>query len=116
MDDMRVDVPSSVLPVAPRGAAGWIAFGAYRLAPAERRLERGGKSVHLGGRALDILIALAAQPGQVISKAELAEAAWPGMVVEEANLRFHIGMLRKALDADLSGGSHITTVAGRGYC
>src|ERR1700756_4536552 len=80
--------------------SGPIAFGPFRLLLAERRLERYGKSVHIGGRALDILIALAAQPGRVVSKAELAQAAWPGMVVEEANLRFHIGELRKVLDGD----------------
>jgi DNA-binding winged helix-turn-helix (wHTH) protein len=38
------------------------------------------------------------------------------MVVEEPNLRFHIGVLRKALDENSAEGSFITTVAGRGYC
>ena len=94
---------------------GPVTFGPFRLLLAERRLERDGKAVHIGGRALDILIALVAQPGRVVSKAQLSEAAWPGMVVEEANLRFHIGELRKALDRDSSDESFITTVAGRGY-
>jgi DNA-binding winged helix-turn-helix (wHTH) protein len=115
VDDMRADVPSPISPASPRDAAERIVFGPFRLAPAERRLERGGKVVRIGGRALDILIALAAQPRRVVSKAQLAEAAWPGMVVEDANLRFHIGVLRKALDQDLAEGSFITTVAGRGY-
>jgi len=106
----------SVALARPDASARAIAFGPFRLAPAERRLERGGKAVRLGGRALDILIALAAQAGRVVSKAQLNDAAWPGMVVEEANLRFHIGELRKVLDEDLAEGSFITTVAGRGYC
>ncbi|MDB5448206.1 MAG: adenylate cyclase / guanylate cyclase, partial [Phenylobacterium sp.] len=114
--EMRTEVESSVSPGGPDALAGTIAFGPFRLAPAERRLERGSKVVRIGGRALDILIALAAQPGRVVGKAQLAEAAWPGMVVEEANLRFHIGVLRKALDEDLAEGSFITTIAGRGYC
>ena len=115
-DEMRTKVESSVSPAGPDVLAGAMAFGPFRLRPAARRLERGGKVVRIGGRALDILIALAAQPGRVVSKAQLAEAAWPGMIVEEANLRFHIGVLRKALDEDLAEGSFITTVAGRGYC
>jgi DNA-binding winged helix-turn-helix (wHTH) protein len=64
-----------------------VVFGPFRLELAERRLERDGKAVQVGGRALDILIALAAQPGRVVSKAQLSEAAWPGMVVEEAKIR-----------------------------
>ena len=112
---MRDDGPSPVSPAGRGGLPGPVAFGPFRLLLAERRLERGGKTVQVGGRALDILIALAAQPGQVVSKAQLSEAAWPGMVVEEANLRFHIGELRKVLDRDASDESFITTVAGRGY-
>ena len=113
---MWTEAQSSALPTGPDAPVGTIAFGPYRLAPGERRLERGGKAVRIGGRALDILIALAARPGHVVSKAQLAEAAWPGMVVEEPNLRYQIGVLRKALDEDLAEGSFITTVAGRGYC
>ena len=113
---MRTEAQSSASRPGPDVLAGTIAFGPFRLAPAERRLERGDQAVRIGGRALDILIALAAQPGRVVSKAQLAEAAWPGKAVEEANLRFQIGALRKALDPGLSGESYITTVAGRGYC
>jgi DNA-binding winged helix-turn-helix (wHTH) protein/tetratricopeptide (TPR) repeat protein len=92
-----------------------IAFGPFRLFPALRRLERDGQTVRLGGRALELLIALAKQPGQVVTKAELAEAGWPGMVIEETALRFHISVLRKAL-GDGANESVITTVPGRGYC
>ena len=112
---MRDDDPNPVFPAGHGGQPGTVIFGPFRLLLAERRLERDGKTVHVGGRALDILIALAAQPGRVVSKAQLSQAAWPGMVVEEANLRFHIGELRKVLDRDASGESFITTVAGRGY-
>ncbi|MDB5445509.1 MAG: hypothetical protein JWQ97_826 [Phenylobacterium sp.] len=112
---MRDDDPSRVSSAGGGGLPGPVAFGPFRLLLAERRLERDGKTVRIGGRALDILIALAAQPGRVVSKAQLSEAAWPGMVVEEANLRFHIGELRKVLDRDASGESLIATVAGRGY-
>ena len=112
---MSENDPRSVRPDAASEAVGPVAFGPFRLLLAERRLERDGKTVHVGGRALDILIALAAQPGRVVSKAQLSEAAWPDMVVEEVNLRFHIGELRKVLDRDRPGESFITTVAGRGY-
>src|SRR4051794_23571779 len=100
---MREDHQRAVLPDRPSDVVGPIAFGSFRLLLAERHLERDGKTVRVGGRALDVLMALAAQPGRVVSKAQLSEAAWPGMVVEEANLRFHIGELREVLDRDASG-------------
>ena len=91
-------------------------FGPYRLILRERRLERDGVLVPLGGRAMDILSALVGRAGEVITKRELAEAAWPGMVVEEGSLRFHIASLRKALCESAQTVGYITTVAGRGYC
>ncbi len=91
-------------------------FGPYRLVLRERRLERDGLLVPLGGRAMDILSTLVGRAGEVVTKGELAEAAWPGMVVEEGSLRFHIASLRKALDESAQKTGYITTIAGRGYC
>jgi predicted ATPase/DNA-binding winged helix-turn-helix (wHTH) protein len=91
-------------------------FGHYRVLPRERRLECNGRRIPIGGRALDILIALLDRSGEVVSKTELCEAAWPNMVVEEASLRFHIVSLRKALGEHERATPLLTTVAGRGYC
>ncbi len=68
-------------------AAGPFAFGPFRLLPRERVLLKRGKAARLGGRALDILIALVANAGTLISKEQLIEYAWPKVRVEEANLR-----------------------------
>ena len=92
-------------------------FGPFRLVPQERRLERNGVAVQLGGRALDILVALVQRSGEVVSKAELGRIVWPDMIVEEGSLRFHMVSLRKALgESAQEGGGYLTTVAGRGYC
>lgn len=74
-----------------------ISFGPFRLRPADRLLERAGTPLHLGDRALDVLINLLERPGQVISKTELIERVWPGVTVDEGALRVHIGSLRKVL-------------------
>jgi predicted ATPase len=97
-------------------AARVFTFGPFRLLPEERVLLEGGKAVRLGGRALDILTALVMNPGTLISKDELVARAWPRARVEEANLRVHIGALRKALGEKRAGVRYIATVAGRGYC
>ena len=51
----------------------------------------------LGSRAFDILCILISRQGEVVSKAELMEKAWPGLTVEESSLRFHIAQLRRVL-------------------
>ena len=107
----------SAMARAARRPADEVRFGPFRLIPRERRLERDGAAIHLGGRALDILVALAQRSGEVVSKAELCRTVWPDMIVEEGSLRFHMVSLRKALgDSAQDNGGYLTTVAGRGYC
>lgn len=84
--------------------------GRFELQPAERRLLVDGQPAALGARALDLLIVLAAQPDRLLSKGELLDRVWPGLVVEEANLQVQVSNLRK-----LIGGDVIATVPGRGY-
>lgn len=86
-------------------------FGSFRLLAAQRRLERDGLILPLGGRAFDILRTLVERAGQVVGKAELLRQVWPNSVVEEGSLRFHITTLRKALGE----GRYIENVAGQGY-
>lgn len=97
-------------------AGSALCFGPFRLVPRERRLERDGIVVQLGSRALDILIALAERPGEVLGKDALMTRAWPDLTVDESNLRFHIAGLRKALEDGVGEQRYIVNVPGRGYC
>ena len=92
-----------------------LAFGPFRLLPAQRMLLEGNAPVRLGSRALDILIALVERPGEVVSKEELVTRAWPNIFVEETNLRVHVGALRKVLGHGQSVGGYVANVPGRGY-
>lgn len=65
---------------------------------------------------MDVLAILASAKGGVVSKDELLTRVWPGLTVEENNLQVQISALRKALDNDDGGQSHLVTVPGRGYC
>ena len=85
-------------------------FGQYRLKRAERQLLGPGGPVELSVRSFDILTLLLDKPDEVVSKNELFNVVWPGLVVEENTLQVHISALRKALDVGM-----ITTVHGRGY-
>ncbi|MDR6890296.1 MULTISPECIES: ATP-binding protein [Variovorax] len=72
-------------------------FGAFALWEAGPRLERDGQPIRLGSRALGLLVALVGRAGEVISKDELLAAVWPDTAVEEAGVRVHMSILRKAL-------------------
>ena len=72
-------------------------FGAFALWEAGPRLERNGQPVRLGSRAIGLLVALVGRAGEVISKDELLAAVWADTVVEEASVRVHMSILRKAL-------------------
>src|SRR6266481_9002143 len=88
-------------------------FGEFELAPVARTLWHRGKQIKLGSRALDILIALASRPGQILSKDDLTQLVWRGAFVDETALRVGISAVRKALGN--GGDQYIATVPGRGY-
>jgi TolB-like protein len=73
------------------------------------KLSKRGDAVEIGGRALAVLMALAAVDGTQ-SKDALLAAAWPGVTVEEGNLSVQIATLRKLL-----GDAAIITVPRVGY-
>lgn len=92
-----------------------IGFGPFSLVPAERLLTKNGERIDLRGRAYDLLIALLSRPNELISKADLLREVWPGLVVEEGSLRFHMANLRKALGDGSEGQRYIVNSSGRGY-
>src|SRR6516225_2502982 len=94
---------------------GEISFGRFRLDLARRELRRDQKLVRLGSWALDILCVLASAGGKVVTKDELMERVWAGVVVEEHNIQVHISALRRAFEGDGDSESWIVTVPGRGY-
>ena len=61
-------------------------FGACVLQRHERRLLRDGKPVMVGARAFDVLCVLVDHAGQLVTKKQLFDLVWPGLVVEENNL------------------------------
>jgi predicted ATPase/DNA-binding winged helix-turn-helix (wHTH) protein len=113
---MRGDEVSNELRAGDWDSGAVAAFGPFQLIPSARRLEKDGVPVEIGGRALDVLIALVSQPGRVVSKAELMSAIWPDTTVVEGVLRTHVYNLRKALGDGEGGARYVTSVAGRGYC
>ena len=85
-------------------------FGHFEIRPAERLLRIDGQDVAVGARAFDVLLAMAQRRERLVTKQELLDLVWPGVVVEQHNIATQISTLRKLL-----GPQVIATVPGRGY-
>ena len=80
-----------------------------------RQGENGALSpVVIGSRVLDILGLLIDRDGDLISRDEILESIWPG-VVEGAYVTVQISALRRVPDEGRSDASLIQTIPGRGY-
>src|SRR2546425_10108492 len=90
-------------------------FGQFRADAAERRLLKDGAPVPLPQKTFDTLLILLRHSGHLMTKDELMELIWPGVVVEENNLAQRISDLRRTLGADSNGVSLIEIVPGEGY-
>lgn len=85
-------------------------FGDFELRPDERCLLQCGRPVRLGARAFDVLLALLDRRGRLVTKHELLDTVWPGLVVEEANVQVQVSALRKVI-----GPQAVATLPGLGY-
>jgi TolB-like protein len=90
-------------------------FGPFLLDPGIGMLSRLGMPVPVGYRGALLLGAFLKRPGEVLTKSDLMDAAWPGVAVEEANLSVQIASLRKLLGPATNGGEWIATVPRVGY-
>jgi predicted ATPase/DNA-binding winged helix-turn-helix (wHTH) protein len=92
-----------------------ISFGPFRLVPTQRLLLEDDNPVRVGSRALDILTALVERPGELVGKHELMARVWRDTFVEEGNVKFQVGALRRALGDGRGGRRYIATSPGQGY-
>jgi DNA-binding winged helix-turn-helix (wHTH) protein/tetratricopeptide (TPR) repeat protein len=90
-------------------------FGAIDVDARENRLLREGRAVALSHRAFALLLALLRRPGELVTKAEIFAAAWPGVVVGDAALSQAVRELRVALGDCASAPRYVATVHGLGF-
>lgn len=90
-------------------------FGPFRLDADKHRLMRNGELVALSPKAIDALLVLVRNPGQLLQREALMQAVWADSFVEDANLTVAISHLRKALGQDAGTAEYIETVPRAGY-
>ncbi len=85
-------------------------FGSFQILLGEGLIKTNGVLHKPGGRAFSLLLYLIENRHRMVSKTEIFEQVWSGLVVEENNLTVQISKLRKVLGPDV-----LATFSGRGY-
>lgn len=109
--------PAAATPTAHTPAVGssGLRFGEFRLDAARRELWKAGEPVVVQPKVFDLLVFLVEHRDRAVSKDELQDAVWTGMVVTEASLTRAVMKLRQAVGDDAGTQSVIKTVHGHGY-
>jgi len=91
-------------------------LGEWLVQPQLNRLSRpGGADIQLEPKMMDVLVRLARDPGDVVSREALIDAVWPEVFISESVLTRAIAGLRRALGDDARKPRFIETIAKRGY-
>lgn len=90
-------------------------IGEWSVEPSLNQLRRGEEVVRLEPKSIEVLLALAARPGVVLTRDELLAAAWPGVIVGDDALTQAVIKLRRALGDTAREPRYIETIAKRGY-
>lgn len=89
-----------------------ISFGPYAFNCVRGELSRGGEIVRLTEAEVALLRILAARPGEVVSREELAKRTGAGL---ERSVDVQVTRLRRKIDADSRAPIYLQTVRGIGY-
>ncbi len=92
-------------------------FSDFRLDCGRFELMRGGKSLRVERKPLELLILLAEKNGQLATREEIAQRLWQGEVFvdTEHGINTAIRKIRHALRDDAEESRYIQTVTGKGY-
>lgn len=102
-------------PRAEERRRGDVYFGPFRLDLEGERLWQGAAAIDLRPKSFAVLRYLTAHPGRLITKDELLQAGWPGIIVSESVLAVCLSEIRRALGDDPRAPRLVETVPRRGY-
>lgn len=91
------------------------AFGDFVLDTKESVLRLNNKPVSVTPKVIQVLSVLVANRGHIVEKSDLLDSVWGDSVVEEGNIPYTVGLLRKVLNDDSQNPRFIETVPRRGY-
>jgi DNA-binding response OmpR family regulator len=103
-------------PSQPEAEIKRLLLGDLEIDPASHTVSCAGRYLDLSPREFDLLLALASQPGKVITTEDLLAQVWGAEFVGQPQVVYvHIRWLRQKLETDPSRPQRILTVRGVGY-
>jgi serine/threonine-protein kinase len=100
---------------APRPRTASLRIGGWRVEPELNRISRNGESAQIEPKVMDVLVRLASEPGEVVSKQQLLDSVWNGDLVTESVLSRAVAELRSHFGDDARNPTYIATIPKRGY-
>ena len=92
-----------------------LTIGDWEVQPPSNCIRRGDEVVRLEPKVMQVLVYLAAHPGEVVTRQALEDSVWAGTVVGYDALTNAIIKLRKALGDDSRKPHVIETISKTGY-
>ena len=90
-------------------------LGDWLVEPSLNRVSRGLLVRHLRPRLMDLLVFLAARPGEVVTKDQILEGVWRQPYIAESVLSRSVADLRQLLEDEAERPRFIETIQKRGY-
>ncbi|MFS1440128.1 diguanylate cyclase [Shewanella sp. 10N.286.48.A6] len=90
-------------------------FGDWQVDPNSNALRQGKKTKQLEPKAMDVLLLLCQQQGEVLSSDDIVNQCWPEADIGDNPLHKVINQLRRALGDKATEPSYIETIRKRGY-
>jgi TolB-like protein/class 3 adenylate cyclase len=87
----------------------------WHIDPSACQISRGDKSVKLEPKVMDLLVYMSQRPGEVLTRDDMEENVWQGMVIGYDALTNAIIKLRKAFNDNARDPSIIETLPKKGY-
>lgn len=91
-------------------------LGDWTVRPRRGYIERGNEIVHIHPKPMAVLECLAAAAGEVVTRDELFDSVWPGVIVSDDALAQCVVELRKSFGDSARDAKIITTIPKVGYC
>lgn len=92
-----------------------VQLGHFQLLPESCRVRCKDKFIRLERKSMEVLLFLAARPGEIISRAEILDAIWPNIAAGDQALNRAISNIRKSLNDCVDTPSVIETIPYKGY-
>jgi DNA-binding winged helix-turn-helix (wHTH) protein len=98
-----------------RPATGEFRLAEWLVQPSLNRLSCDERATQLEPKLMDVLVYLAENAGQVVSKNDITDAVWPDLFITESVITRSIAGLRRAFGDDAKNPRFIETISKRGY-